>query len=73
MAGLPQFLRTRFLRSFADRAIARAQQKKRLLFVNKKKQKNFINLGRACFSATGPVQQNFWRHFFKKWLLSFSF
>ena len=26
--------------------------KRRLLFVNKKKQKNFVHLSRACFSVT---------------------
>jgi hypothetical protein len=31
----------------------------RLLFVNKKKQKNFCHLGRAGFSATGPSDQTF--------------
>jgi hypothetical protein len=29
---------------------------RRLLFVNKKKQKNFFKLGRAGFSASGPAQ-----------------
>jgi hypothetical protein len=38
----------------------------RLLFVNKKKQKNFCNLGGAGFVATGPSEQTFLRRFFKK-------
>jgi hypothetical protein len=40
--------------------------KGRLLFVNKKKQKNFCNLGRAGFSATGPNDRKFLRRFFLK-------
>jgi hypothetical protein len=32
--------------------------------VNKKKQKNFINLGRAGFNATVPREQKFLRRFF---------
>jgi hypothetical protein len=31
----------------------------RLLFVNKKKQKNFANLGRAGFGATGLKSKKF--------------
>jgi hypothetical protein len=38
----------------------------RLLFVNKKKQKNFAHLGRAGFTATGPKEQKFLRRFFQK-------
>jgi hypothetical protein len=39
----------------------------RLLFVNKKKQKNFIYLDRAGGAATGPVEQKFFAPlFFKK-------
>jgi hypothetical protein len=38
----------------------------RLLFVNKKKQKNFVHLGRAGFTATGPEEQKFLRRFFQK-------
>ena len=39
----------------------------RLLFVNKKKQKNFANLGRAGCNATGPKEQKFFAPlFFKK-------
>jgi hypothetical protein len=30
-------------------------KKKALLLVNKKKQKNFVDLGRAGFVATGPA------------------
>jgi hypothetical protein len=40
--------------------------KERLLFVNKKKQKNFVNLGPRGFSATGPDEQTFLRRFFQK-------
>jgi hypothetical protein len=34
--------------------------------VNKKKQKNFVKLGRARFSATVSVKQKFLRRFFQK-------
>jgi hypothetical protein len=34
--------------------------------VNKKKQKNFVNSGRAGFPATGPKEQKFLRRFFLK-------
>jgi hypothetical protein len=34
--------------------------------VNKKKQKNFAPLGRAGFTATGPVSKRFLRRFFLK-------
>jgi hypothetical protein len=35
--------------------------------VNKKKQKNFVKLGRAGFGATGPNQEKFFAPlFFKK-------
>jgi hypothetical protein len=34
--------------------------------VNKKKQKNFVNLGRAGFAAAGPEEQKFLRRFFQK-------
>jgi hypothetical protein len=37
-----------------------------LLFVNKKKQKNFVHLGRAGFTATGPDSRKFLRRFFQK-------
>jgi hypothetical protein len=40
--------------------------RRRLLFVNKKKQKNFVKLDRAGFSATGPVSKKFLRRFFQK-------
>jgi hypothetical protein len=40
--------------------------KEALLFVNKKKRKNFVNLGRAGVSATGPEEQKFLRRFFQK-------
>jgi hypothetical protein len=38
----------------------------RLLFVNKKKQKNFVILGPCGFSASGPVSRTFSRRFFQK-------
>jgi hypothetical protein len=47
------------------------RRKGRLLFVNKKKQKNFMNLGRAGFTATGPDPKNFCAAFFKKRPLTF--
>jgi hypothetical protein len=34
--------------------------------VNKKKQKNFANLGRAGFNAPAPCEQKFLRRFFQK-------
>ncbi len=44
-----------------------SKRSERLLFVNKKKQKNFFTLGRAGFSATGPKEQKFFAPlFFKK-------
>jgi hypothetical protein len=52
-------------RTGAQRA-ERLSQEQRLLFVNKKKQKNFAPLGHAGFSATGPKEQKFLRRFFKK-------
>jgi hypothetical protein len=43
------------------------KQSGRLLFVNKKKQKNFVKLGRAGFAVTGPAKQTFFAPlFFKK-------
>jgi hypothetical protein len=36
-----------------------SKRRGRLLFVNKKKQKNFLNLGRAGFDAAGPEEQKF--------------
>jgi hypothetical protein len=44
----------------------------RLLFVNKKKQKNFFDLGRAGFNASVPKSQTFFAPlFFKKAASSF--
>ena len=44
-----------------------SKRRGRLLFVNKKKQKNFFNLGRAGFAATVPGEQKFFAPlFFKK-------
>jgi hypothetical protein len=34
--------------------------------VYKKKQKNFVNFGRAGFAATDPVSKKFLRRFFQK-------
>jgi hypothetical protein len=46
---------------------AMSKRRGRLLFVNKKKQKNFIKLGRAADTATGPAKQKFFAPlFFKK-------
>jgi hypothetical protein len=43
------------------------QRRGRLLFVNKKQQKNFFTPGRAGFSATGPVSKKFFAPpFFQK-------
>jgi hypothetical protein len=45
--------------------------RRRLLFVNEKKQENLFPLGRAGFSAPGPENQEFLRRFFaEKRLLS---
>ena len=44
-----------------------SKRRGRLLFVDKKKQKNFYNLGRAGDTATSPVEQKFFAPlFFKK-------
>jgi hypothetical protein len=44
-----------------------SERRGRLLFVNKKKQKNFVILDRAGFVATGPSEQTFFAPlFFKK-------
>jgi hypothetical protein len=44
-----------------------SKRRGRLLFVNKKKQKNFFKLGRAGFAVTGPAKQKFFAPlFFKK-------
>ena len=44
-----------------------SQRRGRLLFVNKKKQKNFFPLGPCCFSASGPKSKTFFAPlFFKK-------
>jgi hypothetical protein len=53
--------------------VTEQKEKGRLLFVNKKKQKNFVNLGRAGFVATGPVSKKFFAPlFFKKAAASFA-
>jgi hypothetical protein len=44
-----------------------SERREALLFVNKKKQKNFIKLGRAGFAVSGPKEQKFFAPlFFKK-------
>jgi hypothetical protein len=43
----------------------------RLLFVNKKKQKNFFKLGRSGFGPAGPNQQTFFAPLFFKKAASF--
>jgi hypothetical protein len=40
--------------------------------VNKKKQKNFMNLGRAGFTAPGPEAKKFLRRFFQEAAIFFS-
>jgi hypothetical protein len=43
------------------------KRKGKLLFVNKKKQKNFLTLDHASFAATAPANQNvFCAAFFQK-------
>jgi hypothetical protein len=45
----------------------------RLLFVNKKKQKNFFKLGRAGFAVAGPSEAKFFAPLFFKKVASFLF
>jgi hypothetical protein len=49
------------------------RRRKGLLFVNKKKQKNFFHLGRAGFSASGPEEQKFFAPLFFKKAAAFLF
>jgi len=52
----------------------RRKRRKRLLFVNKKKQKNFIDAGPWALALTTPMAQNrqkFLRRFFQKAAASF--
>jgi hypothetical protein len=49
-----------------------SKRKEALLFLKKKKQKNFFKLGRACFSATVLQEQKFLRRFFQKAAASLS-
>jgi hypothetical protein len=49
-----------------SRTGGKLNQRGRLLFVNKKKQKNFVELGPCRFSATGPKSKKFLRRFFQK-------
>jgi hypothetical protein len=48
-----------------------SKRRERLLFVNQKKQKNFVRLGRAGFSATGPVSKKVFAPLFFKNAASF--
>jgi hypothetical protein len=41
--------------------------------VNKKKQKNFVNLGRAGFAVTGPAKSKFFAPLFFKKAATFLF
>jgi hypothetical protein len=50
-----------------------SKRRGRLLFVNKKKQKNFVNLGRAGDTATGPAKQKFFAPLFFKKAATFLF
>ena len=43
-----------------------SKRRGRLLFVNKKKQKNFVKLGPCRFSASGPTKQKFFAPLFFK-------
>jgi hypothetical protein len=43
-----------------------SKRRGRLLFVHKKKQKNFLKRGRAGFGAAGPEEQMFFAPVFKK-------
>jgi hypothetical protein len=53
---------------------ASGKRKEALLFVNKKKQKNFKCrvMGRGANSAHGPKDQKFFGSFFKKNILTFA-
>ncbi len=42
------------------------ERREALLFVNKKKQKNFFKRARAGFNGTGPKSKKFLRRFFQK-------
>jgi len=50
--------------------INRLKSRKKLLFVNKKQQKNFVNLEFACTGLravdSGPIEQKFFGSFFQK-------
>jgi hypothetical protein len=48
-----------------------AKRKQALLFVNKKKQKNFVNLGRRRFQQVAKRTKSFLLLFFKKEVLAF--
>jgi hypothetical protein len=50
-----------------------SKRRERLLFVNKKKQKNFAILGRAGDTATGPVEKKFFAPLFFKKAAAFLF
>jgi hypothetical protein len=50
-----------------------SKRRRRLLFVNKKKQKNFFTLGPCHFSATGSKEQKFFAPLFFKKAATFLF
>jgi hypothetical protein len=50
-----------------------SKRRGRLLFVNKKKQKNFLKRGRAGFAGTGPAKQTFFAPLFFKKAAAFLF
>jgi hypothetical protein len=50
-----------------------SRRRGRLLFVNKKKQKNFFKLGRAADTVTGPAKQKFFAPLFFKKAATFLF
>jgi hypothetical protein len=50
-----------------------SKRRGRLLFVNKKKQKNFFKRGRAGFAVTGPAKQKFFAPLFFKKAATFLF
>jgi hypothetical protein len=50
-----------------------SKRRGRLLFVNKKKQKNFVKRGRAGDTATGPAKQKFFAPLFFKKAATFLF
>jgi len=49
-----------------EAGVKKTYRKEGLLFVNKKKQKNFDNLDHAGLTGTGPINKSFLVLFFKK-------